>query len=89
MDKIIFTQLTAEEITALIKEAVREELASQPTQTAKDGAPPLTQHELCAVLGVTPQTIIRLKKKNKIPWLQIGTAPRYILNDVIEALKNK
>ena len=33
MDKIIFTQLTAEEITALIKDAVREELASQPTQT--------------------------------------------------------
>ena len=42
--------------------------------------------ELCAFLKVTEQTIIRWKKKKKIPFIKVGTSFRFIKKDVIKSL---
>ena len=50
---------------------------------------PITTKELCEFLGVTGQTIIRWKKKGKIPFFRIGSAVRFDLDKVLKALEEK
>jgi excisionase family DNA binding protein len=50
---------------------------------------PVTQKELCGHLGVTPQTLIRWKKRKKIPFIKVGRTVRYNLGDVLAALEKK
>ena len=44
--------------------------------------------ELAKQLGVTIQTLIRWRKKEKIPFFRIGSSIRYDLNKVLEALES-
>lgn len=48
---------------------------------------PITTKELCAHLGVTEPTIIRWKKKGKIPYFRIGSAIRFNLKEVLKSLQ--
>lgn len=48
---------------------------------------PITTLELCEFLGVTEPTIIRYRKKGKIPFFQIGSSVRYNKTKVIDALE--
>ena len=49
---------------------------------------PITTAELCEHLGLTEPTIIRMRKKNLIPWFSPGgRAVRYNLADVLKALE--
>lgn len=45
--------------------------------------------ELCKILNVTEPTIIRWRRKGKIPFMQIGSAVRFNLNDVLKSLEEK
>ena len=47
----------------------------------------VTGEELCKKLGITIQTLIRWRKKGKVPFMQIGSAVRYDLIAVIAALE--
>ena len=52
--------------------------------------PPATTEELCKFLRISEPTIIRLKKKGKIPFLEIGGSIRFDKAAVIKAFeKNK
>lgn len=46
----------------------------------------ITTAQLCEYLSVTPQTIIRYKKKKKIPFIELGTSIRFNLTAVLKAL---
>ena len=48
---------------------------------------PVNQKELCAFLGLSEPTVIRWRKKGVIPSMKIGSAIRYDVNKVIEALE--
>jgi excisionase family DNA binding protein len=50
---------------------------------------PITTKELCAFLAITEPTVIRWKKKGKIPYFRIGSAIRFNLKDVLKALEKK
>lgn len=50
---------------------------------------PITQTELCKHLRVTAQTIIRWRRKKRIPFLQVGSAVRFNLPEVMKALEKK
>jgi excisionase family DNA binding protein len=50
---------------------------------------PVTTKQLCEFLGVTEPTIIRWRKKGKIPFLQIGSSIRFNLSAVVSALEVK
>ena len=49
----------------------------------------INQKELAKKLGVSEQTIIRWKAKKKIPFKQVGTAPRFNLSEVLKAIEKK
>lgn len=50
----------------------------------------LSEDALAEKLGITRQTVAKLRKRNKIPYFEIGGAYRYDLYKVLEALeKNK
>jgi len=42
---------------------------------------------LARALGVSVVTINRLKKANRIPFIRIGSKYRYVLADVLSAMK--
>jgi len=44
-------------------------------------------NEVCRKFDITMPTLIRWRQKGRIPFMQIGSAIRYDLNKVIEALK--
>ena len=48
---------------------------------------PITTAELCSFLGITEPTVIRLRKRGKIPFLQIGGSIRYDKASVVQALE--
>ena len=70
-------------IEGLLKDSLSKELSAS---ISKINDKPITQKELCAYLGVTQQTVIRWKKKKKIPFFTIGTAIRFDLQDVLKSL---
>jgi len=43
--------------------------------------------QLARILGVSVVTINRLKKANRIPFIRIGAKYRYVLQDVLSAMK--
>lgn len=48
---------------------------------------PIDTKELCKRLAMTEPTIIRWRKKGKIPYLSVGSSIRYDWNAVLNALK--
>jgi excisionase family DNA binding protein len=50
---------------------------------------PVTVKELCSFLGVTEPTIIRWRKKGKIPFMQVGSRVLFQKSVVLKALENK
>ena len=90
MDNLILSQIPVEDLIALIKTAVREEIAAgHPTVDPFNAEKPITTKELCKYLGVTEPTILRWRKKGKIPFFCIGSAVRFRKNEVIKALEKK
>jgi hypothetical protein len=83
---------TPHELTLLIEQAVAKTLAQQqPEQEVRpDGkAPLIDRDELCKRLDVSPQTIINLEKKKKLPSYRVGDAARYDWEQVKQALLYK
>jgi excisionase family DNA binding protein len=50
---------------------------------------PISTKELISFLDITEPTLIRWKKKGKIPFLQIGSRILYQKSAVLAALENK
>ena len=48
---------------------------------------PITVKELCSFLGVTEATIIRWRKKGKIPFMQVGSRVLFQKSVVLKALE--
>ena len=48
---------------------------------------PIDTKELCKRLAITEPTVIRWRKKGKIPYLTIGSSIRYDWNAVLTALQ--
>lgn len=47
---------------------------------------PVTTQELCNYFRVSEPTILRWRKKGRIPCIMIGTAVRFNLSDVLKSL---
>ncbi len=81
---------TPQELQSVIDTAVQNafEKANIPTSNSVIEKP-ITVKELCEFLGVGEQTVIRWRKKKKIPFLQLGTRVFFMKSEVISALQNK
>jgi excisionase family DNA binding protein len=91
MDNILIIQ--EDRLRPLLKDILRELLEESPgfavAVSKQPPAPPITQKELCQFLGVSVPTVIRWRKKGKIPFKLIGGLPRYDKADVLAALESK
>ncbi|WP_421805728.1 helix-turn-helix domain-containing protein [Flagellimonas sp.] len=48
----------------------------------------LTQNEACSLLGISTQTLIRWKKKNIVPYYQIGRSIFYSKKELLALAQN-
>ncbi len=91
MENIFLTSLTTPEV----REIFRQELASyfndeRHESNTSDNEKPITVKELCKFLNITEPTLIRWRKKGKIPFIQIGSRILFQKSKVIAAIeKNK
>lgn len=51
--------------------------------------PPIDSKELMKRLGISEPTLIRLRKRKEIPYLEVSGHYRYVWFDVLKALQNK
>jgi excisionase family DNA binding protein len=85
-----FVIIPEERLYAMIEEIVaKNHFNSNPDETRVLSQSLDTQPELAKFLGVTEQTIIRWRKKKRIPWLQIGTSIRFDRAAVVKAIERK
>jgi len=91
MENVFLTSLTTPEVRQLFREELETYFAKcdQNKQIPLKNEQPITTKQLCDFLGVTEPTIIRWRKKGKIPFMQIGSAVRFNLPAVISALEVK
>jgi excisionase family DNA binding protein len=84
MDRLL---TTPEEIQAIVEASILKALdqRTQPEYTTPDKL--ITEAELCKFLGVSAPTLIRWRKKRKIPFIRIGTCVRYNLVAVLKKLE--
>lgn len=76
----------------LIDNSVRtafEKLNATPMSLEGKKEQPITTKQLCEFLSITEPTVIRWRKKGKIPFMQIGSALRYDKEAVIKAISDK
>lgn len=87
--QIISTQGALQE---LIDNSVRtafEKLNTTSISQQVKNEQPITTKQLCEFLSITEPTVIRWRKKGKIPFMQIGSALRYDREAVIKAISEK
>jgi hypothetical protein len=85
---VIVVAMTADELRALVREAVRDELAARgPAPSAPDGCL-LTKSQLAGHLCVSPATLDRYVRAGTIPYTTLGPdgPRRFDLAAVREAL---
>lgn len=92
MDNNLFSQEFIRQWSEAFRQIVREELAAAAGEAVNKPEEPqgtITQKELCKFLNMSEQTIIRWRHKGKIPFLMVGTKPRYVVAEVIKAMEKK
>jgi excisionase family DNA binding protein len=85
-------QFPIEELAERVRVIIQEEIAASVNDASKPcyNDSPINTKELCEFLGITEPTIIKMRRKKKIPFFQIGSCIRYSKNEVLDALrKNK
>ena len=75
---------TTEELADIIRQVLREEKPS--IQAAANIEEIIDTKQLCKKLNITEPTIIRWRKKGKIPFLLIGDSIRYDWHAVLKAI---
>ncbi|WP_158991676.1 helix-turn-helix domain-containing protein [Mucilaginibacter sp. L196] len=81
---------TPQELQIAIDTAVKSAFQKvTPITQDSQNEQPITVKELCQFLGITEPTIIRWRKKGKIPFMQIGSRILFQKSKVIAALESK
>ena len=89
MENLFLTSLTTPEVRQLFRQELETffENKNQNNSESSKNEQPITTKQLCEFLGITEPTVIRWRKKGKIPFLQIGSSIRFNLSSVIAALE--
>jgi len=88
MQKTILISLPIEDLQTVIIDCVNTCLnynKQSPTQSEQ----PINTKELISFLDITEPTLIRWRKKGKIPFLKIGSRILYQKSAVLAAIENK
>ena len=88
MEKTVLISLPIEDLQALIIDCINTCLKYNKQPPAPSDQPVSTK-DLCAFLNITEPTLIRWRKKGRIPFLQIGSRVLYQKSAVISAIQSK
>jgi excisionase family DNA binding protein len=91
MENVFLTSLTTPEVRQLFRQELETyfENKNQNNSEFPKNEQPITTKQLCEFLSITEPTVIRWRKKGKIPFMQIGSALRYDKEAVIKAISEK
>jgi hypothetical protein len=78
---VVVVTLSPDELRALVREAVHEELANRAHALAPSQSTLVDRRELARALDVSPATVTRLQAEG-MPCVHVGAAPRYALEHV-------
>lgn len=88
MDNVILTAIPIDNLIESFRAVVRQEIKLiEGKDTGYEN--PITGKELCKYLGISEPTLIRWRKKGKIPFLRVGGVLRYDKAAVSKALEKK
>jgi len=88
MNTTVLISIPIEELQILITECLVGCLKNNNGSSINNEQPVNTK-ELCSFLDITEPTLIRWRKKGKIPFLQVGSRILYQKSAVITALEHK
>ena len=88
MDKHIFSSVPIEDLMQSLRQIVREEIAANPSAANEGSIDYVNGETLCAFIGISKPTLIRYRKKGRIPFIEMGGVLRYDKNKVAKALES-
>jgi len=88
MQTTVLISLPIEDLQTVIIDCVNACLKYSKESPA-NSEPPITTKELISFLNITEPTLIRWRKRGKIPFLKIGSRVLYQKSAVIAAIENK
>jgi hypothetical protein len=68
---------------------IKEHLSVAPPGTAITPAEIINEETLCKRLNITLPTASRWRKRNRLPFMQLGSSIRYNWPQVVAVLENK
>lgn len=83
-DRALMTFLTPEQLQTLIREAIREEIATRVPEEKAGDDDLITQAEACKLLRKSRQTLATWRKRGLIAPIYIGGAVYYKKSELIE-----
>ena len=86
MQQITVSNITPEELLTSIRLLIKEELGLKFNES-ETKVEYITGDELCAYIGISKPTLIRYRKKGRIPFIEMGGVLRYDKNKVAKALE--
>lgn len=91
MNQILFTNLSAQDLTELISQAVKDsiggELNSQPEQKPEEEL--LSIEDISKIFRVSKVTIHKWKQKGLIPFYKMNRRVYFKRSEVVDALQTK
>ena len=87
MSEQMFVTIPIDRLIEMQTDAILQKLRKETKETKPVVI--LSEDELGEKLGITRQTVAKLRKRKKIPYLEIGGAFRYDFYKVVEALEKK
>ena len=85
MQQITVSIISPEELLNSIRILIKEELGLK-SNDSESKTEFITGEELCAFIGISKPTLIRYRKKGKIPFIEMGNCIRYDKEKVAKAL---
>jgi excisionase family DNA binding protein len=91
MENVFLTSLTTPEVRQLFRQELETYFENHTLNSASksQNEQPINTKELINFLDITEPTLIRWRKKGKIPFLQVGSRILYQKSAVLAALENK
>ena len=88
MENVFLTSLTTPEIKELFRQELQAffEKSSFTEHSIAGSEQPVNTKDLCYFLNITEPTLIRWRKKGKIPFMKIGSRILYQKSEVLDAL---
>ena len=92
MENFVLISISEHKLNALIRQAVKSVLHEYQQGTAEPAVPEekfLDKRATAAILSCSVATVDNMKRAGELPFYRIGSAVRFKLSEVLEAVEKK